>query len=43
MRNALSYQPGELHLQGTVTDGAAGGMAYTDADRNETVNINYGA
>jgi hypothetical protein len=42
MRNALSYQPGELHLQGTVTDGASNGMAYKDADRNEKVDINYG-
>jgi hypothetical protein len=42
MRNALSYEPGELHLQGTVTDGTAKGMNYKDADRNEKVDINYG-
>jgi hypothetical protein len=42
MRNALSFEPGELHLQGTVTDGGAVGMAYNAADRNEKVKLNYG-
>lgn len=43
MRNALSYEPGVLHMSDKVTDGAAGGMSYKDADVNAKVNMNYGA
>jgi hypothetical protein len=42
MRNALSYEPGVLHMSDKVTDGSAGGMSYKDADTNDKVNINYG-
>uniref|UniRef100_A0A383W593 Methyltransferase FkbM domain-containing protein n=1 Tax=Tetradesmus obliquus TaxID=3088 RepID=A0A383W593_TETOB len=42
MRNALSYEPGELHMSDKVTDGSAGGMEYKDADVNDKVTINYG-
>jgi hypothetical protein len=42
MRNALSHEPGVLHMSQQVTDGQAGGMNYKDADKNDKVNINYG-
>jgi hypothetical protein len=41
MRNALSYEPGELHLSSKVTDGSAGGKAYEDVLK-KNLNINYG-
>jgi hypothetical protein len=42
MRNALSYEPGVLHMSDKVPDGSSGGMAYKDADVNGNVNVNYG-
>lgn len=41
MRNALSYEPGMLHLSATVTDGSSSGKTYTDADKEKKY-INYG-
>jgi hypothetical protein len=41
MRNALSYEPGELHLSSKVNDGSAGGKAYEDVLK-KNLNINYG-